>query len=217
MDATVEQTDGYRFFYMLPLQAQRVLIEDTYYSDTPELNFAHVRRAIMDYARSRRITIVRVLREETGVLPLPGRTRAPARIDRRHLIGGYSGGWFHPTTGYSLPLAVRFATEVATSPLEHLEANLERLSIETARQQRYCVLLNRLLFDGFSPNARVPVFERFYRMPLSAILHFYALQLSPTDRVRLLCGRPPPGLNPRRAIFRFREQRRERLTQGETA
>ncbi len=36
MDATVSQEDGYRFVYVLPLDATRLLIEDTRYSDGPE-------------------------------------------------------------------------------------------------------------------------------------------------------------------------------------
>src|SRR5687768_15336899 len=33
MDARVPQTDGFRFFYVLPLAAERVLVEDTYFSE----------------------------------------------------------------------------------------------------------------------------------------------------------------------------------------
>src|SRR5690606_18339517 len=32
MDATVDQTDGYRFVYCLPFSDTRMLVEDTYYS-----------------------------------------------------------------------------------------------------------------------------------------------------------------------------------------
>ena len=38
MDATVAQLDGFRFVYSLPLAADRMLIEDTYYSDSPALD-----------------------------------------------------------------------------------------------------------------------------------------------------------------------------------
>ena len=37
MDATVDQYDGYRFVYCLPFSDDEVLVEDTYYSDGPEL------------------------------------------------------------------------------------------------------------------------------------------------------------------------------------
>src|SRR5580698_3963539 len=38
MDATVSQLDGYRFLYLLPMGPDRVLIEDTRYSDGPALD-----------------------------------------------------------------------------------------------------------------------------------------------------------------------------------
>jgi lycopene beta-cyclase len=216
MDAIVEQTDGYRFFYVLPLAADRVLVEDTYYSDTPELDVERLRGTVADYARSQSLRVSRVLREEVGVLPLPAHIEHARPVDRRHLVAGYAGGWFHPTTGYSFPPALRLAQQIANSEPETLESNVGRLLSETVRQQKYCVLLNRLLFDGFDPSKRAPVFERFYRMPLSTIVHFYALQMSAGDRARLLCGKPPPGINPMRAFSRF-ARRRQTGAQGGTA
>ena len=43
MDAQVEQIDGYRFVYCLPFAATRMFIEDTYYSDTPDIDRAALR------------------------------------------------------------------------------------------------------------------------------------------------------------------------------
>jgi lycopene beta-cyclase len=38
MDAAVEQIDGFRFVYTLPLAPDEVFIEDTYYSDSPTID-----------------------------------------------------------------------------------------------------------------------------------------------------------------------------------
>ena len=38
MDATVDQSDGYRFVYSLPFSADRLLVEDTYYTNGPALD-----------------------------------------------------------------------------------------------------------------------------------------------------------------------------------
>ena len=43
MDATVPQRDGFRFVYTLPFAPDRVLIEDTYYSDGLDLDPAALR------------------------------------------------------------------------------------------------------------------------------------------------------------------------------
>jgi hypothetical protein len=46
MDATVDQLDGYRFVYLLPTGPNEIFVEDTYYSDSPDLNVALIRNRI---------------------------------------------------------------------------------------------------------------------------------------------------------------------------
>jgi lycopene beta-cyclase len=199
MDARVSQQHGFRFAYVLPFAARRVLIEDTYYSDSPELERAAVRREVLGYAEANGYRVREVLREEVGVLPIPLAASRP-QASTRPLRLGYGGGWFHPTTGYSLPVAVRLAHALAKSPADELERTLERLADEHARQARYCVLLNRLLFGAFELEAQRNVLERFYRLPQATIERFYALSLAPSDQLRILCGRPPRGLSLRRVL-----------------
>jgi lycopene beta-cyclase len=201
MDARVSQQAGFRFVYVLPLAERRVLIEDTYYSESPELDRLALRNDVLDYAAAHGFQVREVRREEDGVLPIPLAAHKP-ETSTRPLRLGYGGGWFHPTTGYSLPIAARLAHAVATSEPSALARTLERLGAEHARQARYCVLLNRLMFGAFGLEAQRNVLERFYRLPEATIERFYALALSPGDQLRILCGRPPSGLSLRRALSR---------------
>ncbi|MEM9488667.1 MAG: lycopene beta-cyclase CrtY, partial [Myxococcota bacterium] len=119
MDATVAQTDeGYRFIYTLPLAEDRVLVEETYFSDTPDLAVGRLRRSIADYAADLGLAVAEVIREESGVLPIPW-DGAVAEIEDttadRPLAAGIQGGWFHPVTGYSFPIAVRLAECLAST------------------------------------------------------------------------------------------------------
>jgi lycopene beta-cyclase len=50
MDARVTQQDGYRFVYVLPFSADRLLIEDTHYVETSHVPVSHLRSNIADYA-----------------------------------------------------------------------------------------------------------------------------------------------------------------------
>lgn len=195
MDATVEQLDGFRFLYLLPLAPDRVLLEDTYYSDNSRLDRPALTRRILEYAQQHGMPVQRTVREESGVLPLPTRSALPDGSDGL-VHGGYAGGLFHPTTGYSLPVSLRFALYIAsTSPAEAGgERHAEWLK-QHARQARYAVRLNRLLFDAFAPEQRHHVLERFYRLPEATIRRFYALQTTRLDRARILCGRPPSGFS----------------------
>lgn len=195
MDARVAQVDGFRFFYLLPFAADRLLVEDTYFSDTSELDEPALRTGILAYAKARGVEVKSVLRAEKGVLPLPAQVPVRPPIQPGLLQGGYQGGWFHPTTGYSFPLAVRLAATIANAPIEALSERVSALAANEARQQRYAALLNRMLFQGFAPDQRYHVLERFYRLPAATVRRFYALSLTAGDRARILCGRPPQGLS----------------------
>ena len=71
MDATVEQLGGYRFVYCLPYSETELLVEDTYYTDGPELQSQEVDARIKDYIRDNlSVDDYEVVRREKGVLPI---------------------------------------------------------------------------------------------------------------------------------------------------
>jgi lycopene beta-cyclase len=200
MDATVPQIDGFRFVYVLPLSPTRVLVEDTYFSDTAYLDVSAVRTEVMLYAARRGWLVSQHVRDEVGVLPLPWRVTAPTVS--APLVGGYAGGWFHPVTGYSFPIAVRVAAAIAAGPPGAVYSGaLVQVAEDHARQLRFAGILNHMLFRWFAPDQRYNVLERFYRrLPESTIRRFYALELTAMDRARILVGRPPRGLSWRAAL-----------------
>ena len=113
MDATVAQIDGYRFVYSLPFSATRVFVEDTYYSDTPDLDRPALAQRIDAYAAARGWASDGDGHEEAGVLPvvMGGDFDAYWRSGGVGVAkAGMRAGLFHPTTGYSLPDAVRTAS-----------------------------------------------------------------------------------------------------------
>ena len=194
MDARVPQSDGFRFMYVLPFSPRRVLIEDTYFSTSPDLDTEGVRNEVLAYALARGLSVSSIIRQEQGVLPLPLRTPSP-RASAAPLRAGYAGGWFHPTTGYSFPVAARLAEHIATrSPDRVKDEGFQQLVDQQARQLRFSTFLNRLLFNGFAPEDRWHVLERFYRLSVPTIRRFYAHQTTAFDRARVLCGRPPQGI-----------------------
>ncbi|MCY4376125.1 MAG: lycopene beta-cyclase CrtY [Spirochaetaceae bacterium] len=202
MDATVPQRDGYRFMYVLPLTPERALVEDTSFSDGPELDEDERRRRIAEWLREHGWEALRVERSERGVLPMPMAEAPEDPVPRRSppagpavLPGGYRGGWFHPGTGYSLPLAAELAELIAAPPADDLAAAVAAAASERRRRARFCHRLNRLLFRWYPPEARRGIFERFYRLPEATIARYYAMRLRPVDKARILGGRPPAGLS----------------------
>lgn len=208
MDATVEQMDGYRFVYLLPMGDRRIFIEDTYYSDTPALDAPAIEQRIADYAAQAGWTGARVIHDETGVLPVVhgGDFARFWPADDPVARAGARAGLFQPMTGYSLPDAVRFACAVADRwPMDG--AALACFSRQWAanhwRRGGYYRLLGKMLFGAAAPAMRWRIFARFYRLPEPLIGRFYSGRSTQADRLRILCGRPPvPIRSAMRALLR---------------
>ncbi|WP_229466851.1 lycopene beta-cyclase CrtY [Pseudoduganella plicata] len=196
MDAGVAQQGGYRFVYLLPFGPDRVLIEDTHYVDSAAWEPERLRANIAAYAAARGWRIDAVLREEHGSLPivLAGDfERFWAELGDQP-CSGLRASLFHPTTGYSLPHAVRLADRIAAEPDLSAPALFAATRLEAQdawRGQRFFRLLNRMLFLAGRPDERWRVMQRFYRLPAPLIARFYAGRLSLRDKARIVSGKPP--------------------------
>lgn len=205
MDATVDQLDGYRFLYSLPLSPTRLLIEDTRYSDGETLDRATLRADIAAYAAGQGWTIASVVREEIGVLPiaLAGDIDAHWRAADTARVG-LRAALFNPVTGYSLPDAARLADEIAALPdltTATVQACVEARSKQRWRERAYYRLLNRMLFRAARPDQRFRVLERFYRLPQPLVERFYAGRITLVDKARILIGKPPVPVSAALAVL----------------
>ncbi|MDQ0248668.1 lycopene beta-cyclase [Sphingomonas kyeonggiensis] len=200
MDATVEQLDGYRFVYALPFSPTCAFVEDTYYSDTPDLDSATLGNRIGGYAQSRNWQLDHVVREESGVLPV---VMGGSFTDYWQAGGnkvakaGSRAGLFHPLTSYTLPDAVRTATLVAAAS-DLSGAALHRLlhdfARSTWRRRRFYRMLAAMLFKAAEPEERYRVLQRFYQLDPGLIGRFYAGHSTLFDRLRIVSGKPPVPL-----------------------
>ncbi|MFM9852378.1 MAG: lycopene beta-cyclase CrtY [Sphingomonadaceae bacterium] len=200
MDATVDQIDGYRFVYCLPFDAETVFIEDTYYSDSPDLDVETVRNRIADYAAAHSWQIAARGHKEAGVLPVV----VSGDFDRYWnssgadtAKAGLRAGMFHPTTGYSLPDAVRLAT--AMPALVDLDGPafvraVKAMARETWKRGGFYRTLDTMLFHAADPDDRYKVLERFYRLSPALISRFYSGTTTIGDKIRVLSGKPPVSI-----------------------
>lgn len=200
MDATVAQHDGYRFVYLLPFSPTQLFVEDTYYSDSATLNVGALHRRIEVYADAKGWKATPSGREEKGALPVviggdfDGYWRwGGAKVAK----AGARAGLFHPTTGYSLPDAVRLAIRIAEAK-DLSGEGLHDLTHDYARdrwnERRFYRMLDAMLFRAADPDARYKVLERFYRLHPKLIARFYAGQSTRNDKLRVLSGKPPVPL-----------------------
>jgi len=213
MDATQSQDDGYRFFYTLPFTADTLLIEDTRYSDTPDISIGGYSDAIDSYAAAQGWQIEATLRREDGVLPITLGGDIDAFWD--HLPGvprsGLNAALFQPATGYSLPNAVRLADELALElganpnwTADDVYQVTRNASRRLWRQTGFYRVLNRMLFLAAKPEERRHVLERFYGLGAGLIARFYAGNNGLADKIRILSGKPPVKIRKAwRAVFKY--------------
>ena len=196
MDATVDQKGGYRFVYVLPWDKRTLLIEDTRYTDHHDLDPDDFRAGVASYAASQGWNIEAVLAEEQGVLPvaLEGDINAHWQRAAGHAMSGLRAALFHPTTGYSLPDAVRLANAICKLPHINrvsVEQLIREQSIATWKRRGFFRLLNRMLFRAAEPAERYRVLQRFYGLREPLMARFYAGRLTRLDKARIVSGVPP--------------------------
>lgn len=192
MDARVDQAEGYRFVYLLPFGPSEVFVEDTYYSESPELDVPALTGRIAAFVAAQGWEIAAPNHSETGVLPVV----MGGDFDRFWPAadplarGGARAALFQPLTSYSLPDAVRFAAWFAAQP-DLATADTRAYAHRHWRSGGYYRLLSKMLLRAADPPERYRVLERFYRLPAPLIERFYAGQSTLGDRIRILAGKPP--------------------------
>lgn len=205
MDATVEQIDGYRFLYLLPFSETELLVEDTYFSDTPTLSENEIGDRLERYIQSKGWGAYKTVRREKGVLPM---MMATDRHDDSAKIG-LGGGFAVAATGFTVPHAVEVADIVAQAIKQNGPETAPAAVVATRRRhlkrERYARLLNRMFFRAASPEKRFIVLQRFYGLKEGLIRRFYRNGLTWRDKMRILIGKPPVPVM--KAIANFSERR----------
>jgi lycopene beta-cyclase len=186
MDSRCAQRDGFRFHYVLPFAPDRVLIEDTYFSNAPDLDVEALSAGILAEAPRLGLEVAEVLRTEVGVLPMPAWSTFSAGRDNP-ITGGYAGGWFNPGTGYSLAAAAQLAEHLAGVPIaETFGADWHKLRRRMGIQGHFLAFLNLLMFGFFHGPKRRRLMERFYMVSDPVIHRFFAMRNNPVDMWRIM-------------------------------
>ena len=203
-DARIPQTDGYRFMYSLPMSASSLLIEDTYYSNTPHLHIQQWRQEVIEYCQKHFGKIKSVTHEEIGCLPLALTAQLDNPLKIIHL--GAASGFYQPITGYSLPQTLRMMELIIAGigkGLTNTQIIAEQKSYikNWQPQLNYLLWLNRMLFIAAEPEKRYLILERFYRLQPQLVHRFYRGELTTFDKIRILFGKPPVSI--RKALKAF--------------
>lgn len=195
MDARVKQVDGFRFMYCLPWAEDRLLIEDTYYSLNPKLDFERIKVEIENYARAEGWEIESVERVESGALPLALQEHSYAKKMSQDGVPclGAGSGFLHPVTGYSVPYLLFAISKLKGTEPRSISWNAQLIQTQRGRSLLlwYYRLLNRMLFWSADPEKRYIILQRFYLLPQGLISRYYGGRSSFFDCLRILMGKPP--------------------------
>lgn len=202
MDVREDQAEGFEFLYELPFGPHRVLLEYTRFSADTRCNPQRAEELISRRLAESGVRSLQLVRQEQGCLPMP--YTKVAGHDEPALAGGYAGGWCHVATGYSMPLAIRFAELVAVSQPGDLVAAAAAVFSQDASRRAFSRFLNRLLFCLVKPQDRWKIFRRFYSvLGEDRIARFYGHRFTLSDAARIVIGKPPTGLAPLRFLQSF--------------
>lgn len=200
MDATVEQLDGYRFLYALPFSDTEIFVEDTYYSDTADLDVVTLRARALTYAKQSGWQVESISYQETGVLPVIADGdfetfwHATDTTETPSARAGTRAALCHPLTSYSLPTCTQFALDLTS--LDNLSNEwLEKFCYDWAakhwREGRFYRMLSTMLFGAADGPERWRMLARFYTLSEPLIERFYSGRSTPLDMARILAGKPP--------------------------
>lgn len=163
-------TDPPSFLYVVPLDAEFVLVEETCLVGCPPLGAAELRRRLHTRLANRGVALSGDEREEHvrfSVQPEPG--VSPEQIEGgQPLRVGARGGLMHPATGYSVALSLAVAERLSEAVVVGARSSADLAPLLWTRPERQ---VRRLRTIGLRtlltlPPARVPeFFEAFFRLP----------------------------------------------------
>jgi len=191
MDAAVEQIDGYRFMYTLPFSENKLLVEDTRYSDSSQINEEEYQAQIMKYLDMKGWQDCKIIKKEKGVLPIILNGNYSNVFNKEIGMIGMKALLCHPTTGYSLPHAVKIADLISSkiyNKSNKINDDIKQYSIQSWKKDEFFRVLNRMLFWACEPSSRYKVFQRFYTLPESLIAKFYSREYLFIEKIKMMIG-----------------------------
>ncbi|ABQ69547.1 lycopene cyclase [Rhizorhabdus wittichii DC-6] len=205
IDAAADPAEGFQYMEMLPIENDRLFIEDVRYESWPEMDMADHGNRIVNHAARFGWRIRSSARGQAGVLPiaLGGDFADYWRSGGEGVAkAGLRAGLFHPVTGNSLADAARVARLVAEADDwsgAALHAMLhDHAARAWAKRAYYRRFATRMLRDT-PPAEGYRMLESLYAMDADLIARFHAMRLGFADRMALSLGEGPMPVG---AMFR---------------
>lgn len=205
IDAAANPADGFQYMTMLPIENDRLFVEDVRYEASPGIDMAEHGSRIVNHAARFGWRIRGSERGQAGVVPvaLGGDFEGYWRSGGEGVAkAGVRAGLFHPVSGNSLADAARTALMVAaaddwsgTALHKMLYAHAAK---SWARRSYYRQFARRMLRDT-APQDGCRMLASLYMMDADLIARFHGMKLGFADRMALSFG---DGPMPMRSVIR---------------
>ena len=187
MDFQSANSDGIRFFYVLPLDQKTALVEDTWlaprgkapqFSDEEILTYAHTHLASVPW---------RIRHQEQGNLPM-GFRPSTANQKNRIIPWGTAGGAVRASSGYAFSRIQRASEAMTDYWSQHRRSNPA-----ITHESKLLAWMDRVFLRVMDRHPeRVPEFflRMFDRVPPEALVRFLESEPRPADILRVMRALP---------------------------
>jgi lycopene beta-cyclase len=200
IDAAADPAEGFQYMTMLPIENDRLFIEDVRYEAWPDIDMTDHGHRIVNHAARFGWRIRGSARGQAGILPIA----LGGDFEDYWNSGGVGvakaglrAGLFHPVTGNSLADAARTALLVAGAKDWSGAALHKLLHDHAARawaQRGYYRRFARHMLHDLPASEGYQVLEALYRMDADLIARFHGMKLGLADRIALSLGEGPMPL-----------------------
>ena len=193
MDFQSANSDGIRFFYVLPLDPKTALVEDTWlvpHGKTPQFSD----EAILTYANTHLASVPWQIRhQEHGNLPMGLKSPLPSassavKIKNRIIPWGTSAGAIRASSGYAFSRIQR-----ASEAMTHHWSQHRRPDLSITHESKLLAWMDRVFLRVMERHPeRVPEFflRMFDRVPPEALVRFLESEPRPADILRVMRALP---------------------------
>jgi lycopene beta-cyclase len=197
IDAAADPAEGFQYMEMLPIENDRLFIEDVRYESWPDIDMTDHGNRIVNHAARFGWRIRGSARGQAGILPiaLGGDFEDYWKSGGEGIAKvGLRAGLFHPVTGNSLADAARTAQLVAKaddwSGVALHKLLYDHASKAWAKRDYYRRFARRMLRET-PVQEGYKMLEGLYAMDAELIARFHGLRLGFADRMALSLGEGP--------------------------
>lgn len=185
MDFRIPQDQGTAFVYLLPITADKALVEYTFFNDKPLISNAYD-ALLKDYLRNvLQLNAYEVVGQETGNIPM---TDFPFPIHDGNIIHiGTAGGWTKPSSGFTFQTIQKKTTEIVNKLKNNAPLPAPSGSFWDRRFLLYDSVLLRVLGNGKCKGDFI--FHRMFdRLPFRLVFAFLDNESNLAGEIRLMAS-----------------------------